>query len=318
MDNVKLTDPEEIIRKLNKLVERARNSDENIQQLEESLAQIEDLLAANENNYKEYLNFFAAILQELKDPNEHDRDLTLPPSKLVALTERLSRMQADLNQQQEQLDQERTELDNEKQEFEKQKTDRESVLAQMKEECRQKAEAEIARELEPLRTEITAKKAERQRLADQIKEAEKELEEMQQAIVLGSVAVPGPAGDRPSDMQKVLDEFDKEGYAAPSEIKPWGLYLCTQYAYIDITNSSNVMRSVLQQLDEEEFRFAGKPQIVFRRQNGGWFAFGTALPNTVNGKPLEREEETEIPQGAIIVMTDKKGVEHTVKVLIGM
>lgn len=303
--NLELQAPDKLLEAVDELRKKIADSNGRWTPLEEQFEMVRNRFEHQTQLQEDYRLFFAALLQEITDKSGYDRYDPVK-SPLYEFSKKLAKKV-----------QERDQLEKEKEQFQKEKTDRESVLAKMKEECRKEAQEEINKELDPLRTELTAKQNELQALQKKIADAEKELQtKIQQIEQFGRAAVSAPAGDCPLDIQKVKDEFDREGYAMPSEINPWGLYLCTQYAYIDITNSSNVMRSKLQELDEEEFSAVGKPQIVFRRQNGGWAAFPTALRNTINGKPLE--EETRVSQGAIIVMTDKKGKEHTVKLLIGM
>ena len=314
--NLELLPPDKLLAEVDELRKKIAESKGRWSTLENSFQKVRSNFDHQTQLRKEYYLFLGALFQKITDNSGHDR-FDPVESPLYEFSQKLADKAKEIEEGSASLQQERDQLEKEKEQFQKEKTDRESVLAKMKEECRKEAQEEINKELDPLRTELTAKQNELQALLRKIADAEKELQTIKQQIEqFGRAAVSAPAGDCPLDIQKVKDEFDREGYAMPSEINPWGLYLCTQYAYIDITNSSNVMRSKLQELDEEEFSAVGKPQIVFRRQNGGWAAFPTALRNTINGKPLE--EETRVSQGAIIVMTDKKGKEHTVKLLIGM
>lgn len=314
--DIELKNPEDLLTAAQNLIKDIQDSKADFSQLGGTLKEIQAQLEFQNKLQDDYRDFFAALLQGIKGEQEFDRDLDVESACLYKFSQELAAKAQKIEEGNASLQQERDQLEKDKEQFQQEKTDRESILAKIKEECRMQAREEIEKELAPLRTDLTAKQNELQTLHQQIADAEKELQTKKQQIEqFGPAAVSAPA-DRPMDMQKVLAEFEAQGYAAPSDINPCGLYLCTPEAYVEI-KSANVMRSVLQRLDEEEFQRMGKPQIVLRRlENGSCAAFPTALKNSINGQLLE--EETPVPQGAIIKMTDKAGEEHTVKVLIGM
>ena len=306
-DNVKFTEPDGIIKRLNDLLEHARNSKQNMDDLDDRLNEIENLLAENDRNYKDYVNFFSMVLQDLKEQSGHDRDLKPMPSRVLALSEKLSRMQAELEKAS-------NDLNAREDAFRQNQNEMEKTMAKMREEC----QAEIDKERDALLQNLTAKKEELAKIKQEIQQAQEQLEELKQNMEqFGSPAATAhPSGDRPEDMQKVLDEFDKEGFSAPSDTQYGHLYLCSQFSNVDVTFHPAVIRDQLLELDPDEFNSTGKPQITFRQQNGEWVVLpNEKLKNQMNGKEIT--EETPVPQGAVIVMTDKRGEKHTVKVLIG-
>lgn len=288
-------------------------------QLKSILEQV-DLLKQQQNtaDYQkrlraDYADWFSDLLRKLvpSGPESFERPVPLSHDTLIKLSRELSQQNFDCSRERAELDAIRQDIADERKNLEAVKTEIGSEQAELARVRADKAAAvaeskrEKDAELAGIRKQIEAKQRELEDLNRQIGQARSLLKQY----------------EAPSD-----DDF--QGFCPPDDPKSGRIYLCGSNAFIDITGKP-LYKNVLQMLDpdadddDNAFRFMGLPQLVIRQLFDGRVVAKSCfarLPNKVDGKLLScREgEETELRQGAVIEMTDRKGKTQTVKVYIAI
>ena len=217
-----LIPPDNLMHELTELQKKIEDSKGDWCILEDTFANVRAQFEKQNKLRDDYREFFAALLQAMSE-NPNDRDVPVK-SELWDFSLQLAARVRGSETARAALQQEQSRLDEEKKLFEQEKVDRAALVAGAKEE----ALREVSKELKKQQAELSKANEALEKVRADIREAEEELERKREEVKqFGSIPVPG--GDRPQDMQKVLAEFDREGYVMPSDINPWGLYLCTPW-----------------------------------------------------------------------------------------
>ena len=307
-EKLEIQDIKELREQIQKLLNDASDAAKDFEITKNDFQELTSKLEQFEASKQEYANCFAYLFRLIGNSTDFDRNLELEKDnelldfshRITELSKKLKRDEAELAEKQEQLDKDRAD-------FDKEKVDKQKLQEQWKEETLDNLKEEQAK--------IVSAKEELENVNKELAERKEELDNLKREIAeIGHVPanVPGGTDQRPQDQKDILRKIEELGFTAPEDAVPGHLYLCGEVSFVDVTAMPNVSRRQLQQIDEEEFQFMGKPQISFAKlPSGTWLVRPQPnLRNSINGKELT--EEIELPQAAIIEMTDKHKETHKV------
>lgn len=311
-EQLEIPDIKELRTQIQKLLNDADNAEKAYETKQEDFRDLCSRLEQFKAITEEYAKAFAYLFRLLGNPTDFDRNLKLEENnELLNFSRRIMDLDKKLEKDRAKLVADQNELEQEKAKFNQEKGDKQKLQEQWKNEALGELEEELTQE----RAKITSAKEELASTERKLDERKNELEKLKREIAeIGHIPanVPGGTDQRPQNQKDTLKKIEELGFTAPEDAVPGHLYLCGEFSFVDVTAMPNVSRKQLQQIDEEEFQFMGKPQISFAQlPSGGWLARPQPnLHNSIDGKELT--EEVELPQAAIIEMTDKHKEIHRV------